>query len=146
MDAVDDLLHQDGAVLTRQRKHEVWKLSNGHTFVRSSTPSDYRATLNQLSDLRKALGIADPDRGKPGERRVTKVATTRPTTMRDALVAADIVEPVETTLRREIHRLENELDQVRGAHQEFKSKCWCQRVRKLWRRAIIWLNNRIPMP
>jgi hypothetical protein len=72
---VDRLLRESGAVLARNKKHEVWKIPGGKTFVKASTPSDRRATANQLSDLRKVLEVEDPERGKPGERRQHKLKT-----------------------------------------------------------------------
>ena len=36
---VEKILKQDGAVLKRSKKHEVWELSTGHNFIRAHTPS-----------------------------------------------------------------------------------------------------------
>ena len=57
---VTKLLHESGAVLVRQNKHLVYQLPNRRTFTRSKTPSDNRAALNELSDLRRALGRERP--------------------------------------------------------------------------------------
>ncbi len=38
-------------------RHVKWKLSNGFTFVMARTPSDHRAALNQLTLLRRLLGV-----------------------------------------------------------------------------------------
>lgn len=46
-----------GAVLKRENKHRVYKLSNGQTFVTAKSPSDYRAEANALSDLRAVAGV-----------------------------------------------------------------------------------------
>lgn len=62
---VYSLLSSVGAVLKRRKNHEVWQLPNGKNFVRSCTPSDVRGDLNNLSDLKHALGVVDapkPDR------------------------------------------------------------------------------------
>ena len=52
---VDRMLRDCGAVLVRQRKHEVWKLPNGTTFVRSKTPSDRFALKKQIATLSRGL-------------------------------------------------------------------------------------------
>jgi chromosome segregation ATPase len=54
---VEQLLKESGAQLKRDRKHEIWMLPNGKTFVRSKTPSDRRAGHEDLQELRHALGI-----------------------------------------------------------------------------------------
>jgi hypothetical protein len=54
---LDKLLAEHGAVLVRQGKHMVYKLPNNKVFVKAKTPSDRRSELNQLSDLRKLLGL-----------------------------------------------------------------------------------------
>jgi len=41
--------------LIRCKKHLVYKLRNGKTFVVARTASDHRAEKNQLRDLRKLL-------------------------------------------------------------------------------------------
>jgi len=53
----DAILKRSGAVLLRQRKHEVWRLPNGETLVRSSTPSDWHANENAYKDLVKKLRL-----------------------------------------------------------------------------------------
>jgi hypothetical protein len=55
---VDELLNENGAVLVRQNKHLVYRLPNGQNFVVAKTSSDReRAAKNNLSDLRRALGV-----------------------------------------------------------------------------------------
>ena len=46
-----------GATLKRDKKHRVYALPNGSTFVLASTPSDKRAEDNALSDLKAAAGV-----------------------------------------------------------------------------------------
>jgi hypothetical protein len=67
---IDRLLDQHGAVLVRQNKHLVYRLPNGGTFTRFKTPSDHRAALNELSDLRHALGVARERPKQKGEERM----------------------------------------------------------------------------
>jgi hypothetical protein len=64
---IDRLLDRHGAVLIRQNKHLVYRLPNGGTFTRFKTPSDHRAALNELSDLRHALGVAREKPKQKGE-------------------------------------------------------------------------------
>jgi hypothetical protein len=65
---VDRLLEEHGAVLVRQNKHLVYKLPNGNTFTRNKTPQDRRGPLNELSDLRHALGVVREQPKEKGER------------------------------------------------------------------------------
>lgn len=51
-----DQLKRAGAVLVRQKNHQIWRLPNGRNYVISQTPSDGRAVKNQLSVLRRLLG------------------------------------------------------------------------------------------
>lgn len=53
--SVSEMLTNAGAVLLRNRKHEVWQLPNGKQFVRAKTPSDFRADANNASVLRRLL-------------------------------------------------------------------------------------------
>lgn len=84
---VEQLLKASGAVLKRNKKHEVWELPNGHTFTRANTPSDYRADANSLADLKRILSqngtkapvvppIKVPDQTSPKMRKVEKVFIT----------------------------------------------------------------------
>ena len=57
---VSRLLEQSGAVLVRHKKHLVYQLPNGRMFTRYKSPSDHRAPLNELSDLRRALATDRP--------------------------------------------------------------------------------------
>lgn len=50
-----DQLKRSGAVLVRQKNHQVWRLPNGRNYVMSQTPSDHRAARNQLKVLRRLL-------------------------------------------------------------------------------------------
>ena len=67
---VQAILSEHGATLVRSKKHLVYRFPDGKVFVASSTPSDsYRHYKNQLRDLHRILGLYDPDRAQPGERR-----------------------------------------------------------------------------
>jgi hypothetical protein len=50
------MLKECGAVLVRDKNHQVWRLKNGKNFVCPKTPSDWRVAKNNIRDLRKALG------------------------------------------------------------------------------------------
>jgi len=69
---IDQLL-EEHAVLVRDKNHLVFRLSDGQTFVRSKTPSDYRSDRNNLAELKTRLGLSGPGRGAPGARREKKV-------------------------------------------------------------------------
>lgn len=56
---VDALLRQNNFRLVRQTKHRVWRNPDGKVFVTPSTPSDWRAVKNQVTDLRRILA-SDP--------------------------------------------------------------------------------------
>jgi hypothetical protein len=65
-DEVNRLLKEHNAVLVRQGKHLVYRLPNGQNFVLAKTSGDpARAAKNNLSDLRRALGIVReaPEKG-----------------------------------------------------------------------------------
>lgn len=125
---VNRLLAECGAVLVRNKKHEVWKLPNGGTFTRAATPSDHRAHLNQLTDLRRELGIVDPERGKPGERRQRKVKATPPPrcsaeptgggVLAEKLMVTGVL---EKRLRAEIEELKSNC-----------GRCWWCRFKQWW--------------
>lgn len=51
------LLKNDGAVLLRKNKHQIWKLSTGQRFVCPVSGSDCRGARNALASLKKCLGI-----------------------------------------------------------------------------------------
>lgn len=117
---VDSILTALGAKLKRQRKHQVWQLPNGRTFVRASTPSDTRSDANNLRDLRKvvpeaipAAVIKNPDR-KPkvahgGDGKKMPFQRSRSTVMSSALLASGVV---EGQLRARIAIMESELLQA----------------------------------
>lgn len=88
---VQKILRDHGAVLVRQKKHQVWKFPDGKVYVQASTPSDQRAAANQLSKLRNMLGLHG-ERGIPGDRRekVLKVAARPIPKARLSLSAASV--------------------------------------------------------
>lgn len=66
------ILSDVGAVVVRQRKHQVYRLPSGETFVVAATPSDgQHAYANALGDLKRRLGLYG-ERGVKGERREKK--------------------------------------------------------------------------
>ena len=52
---ITDELRRIGAVLVRWKRHQVWRLPNGRSFVVSQTASDHRALRNQMATLKRAL-------------------------------------------------------------------------------------------
>lgn len=71
-DQIAALIKEHGGRLERQRKHLVYKFPAGQTYVRAQTPSDRRGVLNDLTYLRRLLGVKresnkNPERvAKPG--------------------------------------------------------------------------------
>jgi predicted RNA binding protein YcfA (HicA-like mRNA interferase family) len=59
---IEKLLHENGAVLVRQKKHRVYRFPDGREVVMASTPSDHRATLNKLTFLRRMLDGRLPEK------------------------------------------------------------------------------------
>ena len=52
---ITDELKRIGAVLIRQKRHQVWRLPDGRNYVMAQTPSDWRAQQKQISVLRRML-------------------------------------------------------------------------------------------
>jgi hypothetical protein len=107
MDAIveiERLLRESGAVLVRQGKHLVYRLPNGSMFTRGKTPSDHRAPLNELSELRRALGISRERR--PEEIRMNQQEQLEQATMPpQAQPSPQITEPADprsTALRARV--------------------------------------------
>lgn len=74
-DEIQHLLKTHGAVLERKNKHPVWRFPDGRIFVHSSTPSDVRAERNNLSNLRKLLGVKRESTKNPERRTKRGVAS-----------------------------------------------------------------------
>lgn len=92
---VEDLLRESGAVLLRDRKHLVYRLPNGQKFTRSKTPSDRRAAHNDLSDLRRALGLENTgavEGGRREKRRRQRVTSGPLTLKRTPALAGSLAE------------------------------------------------------
>ena len=113
---VNRILHKYHAVLKRSNKHNVWQFPNGQTFVTPKSPSDHRSRDNNLSYLKRLLGLNTTDRGQPGERRVKyrpNVPAAQPSPRlpylienRDAMKLAGLV---RATLSERISALVNEM-------------------------------------
>lgn len=104
-------LESVGAKLKRDKKHRVYELPNGKNFVIPSTPSDTRADLNAISDLRKVAGVEKPAkaprkerRDKPGRREADWSVPVNP--MAAALNSSGVL---EKQLRDRIANLEREV-------------------------------------
>jgi hypothetical protein len=66
--ALQQLIEQNGGKLVRSKNHLVYKFPSGLIFTTAVTPSCSRSYDNTIADLKRLLGLHDPDRGKPGER------------------------------------------------------------------------------
>lgn len=92
-----ELLEDSGAVLV-DAKHLKYRLPDGRSFVTGGTPSDRRASLNALRNVRRVLGITRrPAKGIRREKRHKRshnaaLTATTPTTalpsLRSELVKA----------------------------------------------------------
>lgn len=58
MNEIERLLSDAEAILVRHKRHKVYRLANGKTFVMSKTPGDRkRAEKNQIRDLRRLMEV-----------------------------------------------------------------------------------------
>jgi hypothetical protein len=143
----DALLAEHGAELVRRDNHEVWRLPNGHNFVRACTPSDRNADLNGYCDLRRLLNAAPPDRGQPGERRERKMdqAPQRPRvsghmgTIPSALAEQlSLTGLAQEAMEHKIACLENTVRQLRATNREQRQRARkCPYVRMRRRLALL---------
>lgn len=125
-DEVTRLLKDHHAVLVRQNKHLVYRLPNGQNFVVAKTSSDPdRAAKNNLSDLRRALGIPREtprpkgDAAMPIEPKPTPVASTPPTPTDESLkarveVAIAHEEAVQEKLLSEAQAVERRIQMLKA--------------------------------
>lgn len=56
--ALEDIFKQHGFALARQKKHKVYRHTDGRTFVVASTPSDWRAQMNIVGDFANLVGVS----------------------------------------------------------------------------------------
>lgn len=63
---IENILREHGAVLHRRKKHKVFRFPDGKVFIQSSTSSDERSAANNLTDLKRLLGLQSEH--KEGER------------------------------------------------------------------------------
>ena len=56
---IHELIREHGGHLTRTKKHNVYRFPDGRTYTMAQTPSDVRAAMNQLSDLKRLLGLTE---------------------------------------------------------------------------------------
>jgi len=82
MDARNEIfriLSENKAQLVRSKKHHIFKLQNGRTFVTGITRTGERGWRNRLSHLRKLVGIVPPDKGaSPSKRKLKTASRQRP--------------------------------------------------------------------
>lgn len=106
---IEQLLKEDGAQLVRHKKHAIWKLSNGKTFVLPSTPSDGRALRNAVKGLENLLELRINTEHKPEtvpDRLPSKKRHTPPNEVRIRVSKIWTSEtPALRTLRSELSRL-----------------------------------------
>lgn len=147
---VTQLLRECGAVLKRRRKHEVYELPNGKNFVRASTPSDRRADLNSLSDLKRQLGVetvkeqASPSRNKLSRKRAPK-GHGKAERIRGKVASLSLAESLrlagltDDALRERVALLERRVEMIESQHrsiQDHQQQCLACRVAR-------WISKRI---
>lgn len=133
-----ELIQEHSGALQRSTKHLVWKFPSGAVFVQASTPSDQRACLNNLRDLRRVLGIDNTGKGE-GERRPTRnkpgrdgkittadISRSLSSSMAEALALAGTS---QAFLEEENERLNRELVQMHAELANALVPCaclWCR--------------------
>ncbi len=70
--SLEQLIAEHRGVLVRSKKHRIYRFPNGVVFTVASTPRCPRAYANAITELKRLLGLNDPDRGQPGNRRDRK--------------------------------------------------------------------------
>jgi hypothetical protein len=145
-DEATELLIEAGATVARQKKHEVWKLPDGRIWTRSKTPSDSHSDQNNLSDLKKMLGIRDggrsnPDRvkkkpahGGAGKAREWPSVGSNP--LADQLRMSGAV---EQKLREEMEMVKDRIVTIEAEllHERAERQaCWCCRLRAWWKKQV----------
>lgn len=147
---ISRILKQHRAALVRTKRHNVWKFPDGRIFTTAQSPSDFRASNNQLRDLKRLLGL-NGVRGVAGERRVPQ---NKPGVARPSRVTASVdsvlqeklrmVGLVEDGLKVKLATLAIELRESRAANHRKKIqlrqvnehcvRCLGCRLRRWWRR------------
>lgn len=145
-DKVTKLLNDVGAVLKRQRNHEVWQLPNGKNFVRAKTPSDSHGDDNNLSDLKRELGIvtvkepAAPSATKMRRRKLGK--TVQHERLKSNVASLNLAESLrmagltDDALRERLTQAETRMEEIQQqltALQMQVDNCWAIRF-ALWLR------------
>ncbi len=121
------ILTSIGAQIVRHKKHEIWQLPGGRTWTRSKTPSDSHSDLNNLSDLKRELGVHEvrvknperkekhPEHGGNGKQR--SFTPTIDSTLANQLRSTGII---EKQLREHIAELENSLLQMTASREKWR--------------------------
>ena len=138
---VTQLLNDVGAVLKRQRKHEVWELPNGKNFVRAKTSSDCRSEHNNLSDLKRELGVVTPPKSaapsRTQMRRRKPTATVSHERLKSNVASLNLAESLrmaglsDDALRDRVSAAETRLYEAERrltALQEAHDNCWAVRL------------------
>lgn len=140
---IQRLLEEHGAVLERDKRHEVWRLPNGQKFTRSKTPSDRFADDNSLGDLKRALGL-NKTIATVGERRdkrrargkilqATIFKKTINTALSDELRIAGVSEDLLKEKIEALRTRNERLEQERNLWRNQVESCLICRVRIWWK-------------
>lgn len=147
---VSELLESCGAVLKRQRKHEVYELPNGKNFVRAKTPSDTKSDLNNLSDLKHQLQIvtprkigAAPSRAKLSKAKPTKQVSTE--RMKSKVASLSLAESLrmagltDDVIRDRVSDIETRLCDLESRQHEVEQRfeaSWANRIQR-------WIESKL---
>lgn len=101
-DRVESLLREHGATIARVNKHIVYKFPDGRIFSVSQTPSDWRAGLNRLKELKRMLGLTATE-ARVGERREKRCPTkpSEPRRNRGPQSFREAIAPIKRDFERE---------------------------------------------
>lgn len=154
---LQEALEAVGATLKRAKKHRVYALPNGRTFVVGNTPSDKRADRNAISDLKAVAGVAfdEPRRKAPAEIRAERRnrpgrAGERPWPVGSSPLASALRDSgiVEQQLRDEIAQLKRGIAELTAAVDELAATVRekDERIADMERMAAVrftrWLQSR----
>ena len=65
MDDILSIIKAHGGELVRSHRHCMYRFPDGRTFVMSATPNDWRVAQQQMTTLRRFLGIARESHKNP---------------------------------------------------------------------------------
>lgn len=110
---LEQLLKEHRAELIQEKPHRKWRLPDGQVFTISSTTSDSRrAVKNQISDLKRLLGIkravnynVQQQHAEEMSRKVTKIAEKHGVTMAHDEICVELESDARPDLLSELMKI-----------------------------------------